>query len=318
MNKLSMSATGLLPKSQYLDPLAAGLSSGTNSIFDAYLGQPRGGTTNPMEKRNVTTWDMPEAYEGKSLFLGQTIMDWMWTANQTFYTEVVMPYKVVDDIFVEWTSWEANAHILTLTPHEAPSRIISQRRNVRRAALVRRGIALQFEHDWVKTLLGRQSFIIGLGQIARSFQETANAEVIRAILHAHHFQQQYVRENGQVKRLDFLDFLRDQRDYFAYFQKQKNGAVLWDIETDRQMYIYHGQADTILVPDRMLTYITYVRPENTDHYLRGDRGPDTIDDIPAKAREITPTTLVDRLEPVRWMNKKKVYQVRPDMVVTFF
>lgn len=304
-----MSATGLLPKSQLIDPFAAGISSGTNTIFDAYLGQPRGGTTNPMEKRNVTTWDMPEAYEGKSLFLGNTIMDWMWTANQTFYTEVVMPYKVVDDIFVEWSTWEANAHILGLTPEEATSRLISQRRNVRRAALVRRGISMQFEHGWIKTLLGRQSFLIGLGQIARSFQETANAEVIRALLHAHHYQQQYVRENGQVKRLDFLDYLREQRDYFAYFQKTQNGAAMWDQKTDTEMYTYHGMADTIMVPDKMMTYITF-RPENVNYYLAGPRGPDRVDDIPGKNSEITPVHLADRLEPQRWMNNKRVYQVR--------
>lgn len=304
-----MSATGLLPKSQLIDPFAAGISSGTNTIFDAYLGQPRGGTTNPMEKRNVTTWDMPEAYEGKSLFLGNTIMDWMWTANQTFYTEVVMPYKVVDDIFVEWSTWEANAHILGLTPEEATSRLISQRRNVRRAALVRRGISMQFEHGWIKTLLGRQSFLIGLGQIARSFQETANAEVIRALLHAHHYQQQYVRENGQVKRLDFLDYLREQRDYFAYFQKTQNGASMWDQKTDTDMYTYHGMADTIMVPDKMMTYITF-RPENVNYYLAGPRGPDRVDDIPGKNSEVTPVHLADRLEPQRWMNNKRVYQVR--------
>lgn len=157
--------------------------------------------------------------------------------------------------------------------------------------------------------MGRQSFIIGLGQIARSFQETANAEVIRALLHAHYFQQQYVRENGKVQRLDFLDFLARQRDYFAYFQKTKNGAALWDQETDRDMFVYHGQADTILVPDKMLTYITF-RPENTDFYIRGPRGPDTVDDVPGKNSEITPVHLQDRLEPQRWMNKKRVYQVR--------
>jgi hypothetical protein len=55
---------------QILDPFSVGISSGMGNIFDAYLGQPRSGKTNPMEKRNVTTWDMPEAYEGKSLFLG--------------------------------------------------------------------------------------------------------------------------------------------------------------------------------------------------------------------------------------------------------
>lgn len=76
------------------------------------------------------------------------------------------------------------------TPHQAASREISQRRTIRRASLVRWGLSLSFEHDFVKTALGRTSYLIGLGQIARSVQETANAEVIRALLHAHTFQQQ--------------------------------------------------------------------------------------------------------------------------------
>lgn len=72
--------------------------------------------------------------------------------------------------------------MLGYTPTQTGSREISQRRTVRRASLVRRGLSMSFEHDFVKTALGRTSYLIGLGQIARSIQETANAEVSDAFV----------------------------------------------------------------------------------------------------------------------------------------
>jgi hypothetical protein len=214
----------------------------------------------------------------------------------------------VDDIYVEWQVFEANAHILGTNPHQATARLISQRRHTRRAALVRRGIGFQIERDWAKTALGRQSILIGMGQIARSYQETANAEVIRALLHASHWQQQYVRENGQVRRMDHLDWLRQQRDYFAYFQKTKNGPELWDSATDAEANRYHGKFDTIIMPERMYNYITMVPPEKTDYYMRGPKGPAAIDGkggwtMPAPRQS-------DDKEPHRWLAQKRVYQAR--------
>lgn len=246
------------PPSRSLDPFSAGIALGTDSFLDAYLVQPRTGKTNPLAGRNVQTWNMDEAYEGKALQLGDTIIDWLWTANQTFYTEWCLPWKPVDDIYVEWTTFEANAHILGTNPHQATARLISQRRHTRRAALVRRGIGFQIERDWAKTALGRQSILIGMGQIARSYQETANAEVIRALLHAAHWQQQYVRENGSVRRMDHLDWLRYQRDYFAYFQKTTNGPELWDSATDAEANRYGGKIKMQTRSVCILIFITNV------------------------------------------------------------
>lgn len=296
------------PPSRSLDPFSAGIALGTDSFLDAYLIQPRTAKTNPLAGRNVTTWNMDEAYEGKALGLQDTIIDWLWTANQTFYTEWCLPWKPVDDIYVEWQIFEANAHILGQNPHQATARLISQRRHTRRAALVRRGIGFQIERDWAKTALGRQSILIGMGQIARSYQETANAEVIRALLHAAHWQQQYVRENGQVRRMDHLDYLRYQRDYFAYFQKTKNGPELWDSATDAEANRYHGRFDTIIMPERMYNYITMVPPEKTEYYRRGPKGPAAID---GKGGWTMPAPrMSDDKEPHRWLAQKRVYQAR--------
>lgn len=291
-----------------LDPFSVGIAPGTNTIFDFYLGQPSVNRTNPHAARNVTTWNMDEAYEGKSLALKDTIMDWMWTANQTFYTEWCLPWQQTDDIYVEWQVFENKAHIVGLNPHQAAARNISQGRYTRRAALVRRGISFQIEHDWAKTALGRQSIMMGMGIIARSWQETANAEVIRALLHAGHWYQQYVRDNGIVTRLDHVSSLRRQRDYFAYFQKTKNGAELWDTKTDEECNRYHGKFDTIIMPANMYSYITMVPPEKTDYYLRGPKGPAAID---GKGGWTMPAPrIADNKEPARWLSQKRVYQAR--------
>lgn len=297
-----------VPPSQSVDPYSIGISSGVDNLFEAYFAAPRTGKTNPLAGRNVSMFNGDEAYEGQALQLPPTLMDWMWTANQTFYTEVVLPWKVVDDIYVEWVVWEANAHIMPQNPHQGVARNVTQRRSAHRAALIRRGIGMQFEHDWARTKLGRESIIIGLGQIVRSRQETANVEVIRALLCASHWYQQWVRENGQVRRLDHLEYLKQQRDYFAYFQKEKNAPALWDSFSDAEAWAYHGRFDTIILPERMLNYVAKVRPEQTDYYVKGPNAPGNVDGTFRVA--LDPALMQDSAIPRVFLNGKSVYPAR--------
>lgn len=302
-----------LSPNQSMDPYSSGMSAGTDNIFEAYLGQPSRSKVNPLAGRNVTTWNMDEAYDGESLSLQQTILDWMWTKNRTWYTEVILPWRVTDQIYVEWDRWEANAHIMGVTPHQATGRLISQRRSTHRAALVRRSLALQIENDWAETRRGRESIVMAIGQFADSYQETANAEVIRALLHAHHYQQQYVRETGQVRRLDHIEYLRRQRDNFARVQKDKNGLDLWDDETDAEAHIYRGMFDSIIVSDRMLSYVTMVRPEKTDFYMTGREGLSGVRETLNKGAIVAESPqqrIADRVEPRLTFNGKNVYQAR--------
>jgi hypothetical protein len=67
-----------------------------------------------------------------------------------------------------------------------------------------------------------------------------------------------------------------------------------------------------MVPECMMIYATLVRPEVTDYYLRGQRGPDAVDNIrsPGTVGEMT-TPVRRRLEPQVTLNEKDVYIVRP-------
>ena len=92
-----------LAPSHAMDPVGAGLASGVANIFQAYLGQPRQlQPTDPNEKRPVSTFNMPEAYYGKSKFLRSLVEDFSFTAHQKFFTEVLLPWESTDDIHLEW------------------------------------------------------------------------------------------------------------------------------------------------------------------------------------------------------------------------
>jgi hypothetical protein len=56
-----------------------------------------------------------------------------------------------------------------ITPHQSASNVVTQQRNARKASMVRRGIAAEFEHDFVTTATGRTRFMASLAQMARRY-----------------------------------------------------------------------------------------------------------------------------------------------------
>lgn len=254
---------------------------------------------------------MPDAYVGENLFVRDTMEDWMFTANQTWYTERIMPWRVTDQINLQWTETEANAFFTGITPYQATSRLVTQRRTIRHASLIRRGIAAEFEHDFVKTSMGRSSFFASLGQMARSVQETANAEVIRSLLHSHQYQQEYVRKHGIVKDLDLDGWLERDRDRFMTAQKDKNGLEKLDMVVNKELYVYGGSANAWIVPEELSIYTTIVPPNKTDYWLAGQGGPNRVENAGARAVAQAGTMgNMDRIEPVHWIRTTPVYVAR--------
>ena len=127
-----------LPPSARFDPYAHGVASGVNDLFTPFLGPaPRPQKTSPYAKKPTAKWNMPESYIGESEYLRDTMEDWMFTANQTFYTERILPWYVTPNIHVQWTEWENNAHYMGITPHQATSKVVTQQRTIRKASMVR-------------------------------------------------------------------------------------------------------------------------------------------------------------------------------------
>ena len=51
--------------------------------------------------------DLPDAYKGKSEYM-EDIMDWLITRTDEWYTSRVCPWRMTDQINVQWNVWRFN------------------------------------------------------------------------------------------------------------------------------------------------------------------------------------------------------------------
>lgn len=263
--------------SQRLDPYAYGLASGYSDLHTPFLGPPpREQKTSSYAKKSVAKWNMPEAYVGESEYLRDTMEDWMLTAKWTWYTERAMPWYRTDNIHLQWTEWENNAHYMGITPHQATSNVVTQKRSIRKADMVRRGIAAEFENDFVGTALGRTSFMASLGQMARSVQETANVEVIRALLGCHRYQQAYIRKHGIVREGELDLWWQRKAERFMIVQKSDFGMEQINTFVDQDQEKYNAKANIWILGREIMDYCSLV-PEGKIYYAYG--GQEAVDRI---------------------------------------
>lgn len=310
-----------LPPQQRLDPFANKMFTGSGDLYAPYLGPvPQTLKTDGYERRAVDKWNMPENYRGKNLYIRDTIEDLVWTADQTWYTSPngVMPWKVTDELHLQWTNLTANAHIMDVTPYQGTSSLTTQERQIRRASLIRRGIAAEFEHDFLKTPMGRVSFLATLNQISRSVQETANLEVIRALVQAHRYQHEWQRKFGIIREKDFKSYLENDKFRFAIVQKVKNGLEKLGELINSEVRDANGYTDCWILHENVKRYTEIVPPERTDYYLAGSRGPDRVNKTGAVDVAMRNTgDPADSVQVTRVVDVEPVYLARnfniPDM-----
>jgi hypothetical protein len=266
-----------LAPSQRFDPFAHGMASGYTDLFTPFLGPPpREAKATPYAKKSNAVWNMPESYLTESEVLRDTVEDWMLTANQTWYTERIMPWFKTDDIHIQWEQWENNAHYMGITPHQAPSNVVTQKRNIRRANMVRRGIAAEFEQDFVATARGRTSFIASLAQIGRSVQETANVEVLRSLLGCHTYQQVYLRKFGVIKPGDLDGWLNHKASRFMIAQKETFGLEILNTQIEREQEMYQAQANVWILGREVMDYCSLVPEGKIFYFLGGQEAVDRV------------------------------------------
>lgn len=297
-----------LPISQ-LDPLNNQHFTGVGNAFLPWLGpMPTLQRSDPYEKRNTAVWDMPENYKGQNLTLRDTVEELMFTANQTYLTKYIMPFYPTDQVNLQWEKFEANAHLMEMTPYQTASHSVTQKRSVRRAQLVRRGIMAEFECDFLRTAMGRVVYLAAIRQITNSVLETINQEIIQALAQGHRYQQQFLRETGIPPEQLVKRYMEDDRDRFAIVQKSKNGLEKLDLLINKEMQQYNGKGDALLIPEEIAIFATIARNEKTDFYLAGQDGPSRVNGLPGLNATANQGNL-KRIEPMHMVRNTPVFIV---------
>lgn len=306
---MSVGMDNLAPSQQF-DFYSAGLASGVQDIYSPFLGpSPRVPEGNPYDKRNTAKFNLPEDKVGKNLpYLRDTMEDFMITARWTFWTERIMPWYRTDNIHVQWTEWENNPAYMGVVPHQTTSRVVTQRRTIRKASIIRRGIAAEFEEGFIKTDLGRTSFWASLKQMARSVQETANVEVLRALMHCHRFQQNYTLKYGIVAKDDLDAWLERRAERFMISQKHEKGLEVMNNWIDREQEQWGGKANVWILGREIMDYCSLIPPGKTWYFLGGQEAVDRLNGRP-EGRQAVGNSMgnLDSLQPLRMIKDTPVF-----------
>jgi hypothetical protein len=310
-NKKKMVGNGMdnLAPSQQFDFFSAGLASGRTDIFDPFLGpSPRVPDGNPYDMRNTAKFNLPEDKVGKNLQLRDTMEDMMLTAQWDFWTTRIMPWYRTNDIHTQWNEWENNPAYMGVTPHQTTSRVVTQKRTVRKASMIRRGIAAEFEEDFIQSDLGRTSFWASLKQMARSVQETANVEVLRALLYCHRFQQNYTLKYKVVAKDDLDAWIERRAERFMIAQKHEKGLETINTHIDREQEMWGGKANVWILGREIMDYCSLIPPGKTWYFLGGQEAVDRLNGAPG-VRTAAGNTMgnLDSLQPVRMIKDTPVF-----------
>lgn len=238
------------------------------SAYQEFFGMPKGPiTTDPFRYRTTQNWDLPDAFKGKSQYLGEMIDQQILTGD-SFYTRVLLPVIRTDQMSISWNRWEFDQHFLDVVPEEGVSRLLENRVEGESRTIVRRGIALQLEHGFMKTERGRMNYIMNLRQIYSAIQETTNFDVLSACLQADNYNITWQKRHGYYNRMRIQQRIELEIEQWACIQKDPFGFEKLNARVDDLLSKTGGKADTWVLPPGLDNWKAF-QPHQTDYYLSG-------------------------------------------------
>lgn len=254
-------------------PVSVATGGGTKALerWAKFFGPPNFPLNpNPYDKYSVETYDLPEAYKGRNLFLRERIDELIRKGND-WYTTHALPWKSTNDIHVQWNEWHFTSTLAGRVPHEGISRLVSSSKRTFRDHVVRRGLALILEHGFMNTPEGEEQYIRSLLGIRQCVQETCNYDVIYAYLTCKNYEREWEAKFG-IRNPEIIRTALDREvSRFAAVQKSEDGLDILHEELKSQLLQRGVSPDTWIFPPRMMMYITMVPPKSTEYYRGGEK-----------------------------------------------
>jgi hypothetical protein len=214
--------------------------------------------------------DMPSAYLGKSMTVSQQV-DEMTIFTDNFYTQILSPIQLTDQIYYNLSVMIYDQHLMTDVPHKGTSRILTSHSYSESGQLIRRGIALQMEQDFMLTPEGRAHYGFQLNQMANANLASMNIDIVYAMLDCWSTQGEREAQVGMKFATDIIARIEDDIIMWDIIKKQKNGILKLDTIVSDRMRSWNASGDTWLLCPNASAWTKLVPPENVDYFLAGPK-----------------------------------------------
>ena len=201
------------------------------------------------------TYTLPDAYQGKNIFIRDTIEGFLDTTNN-WYTTVCLPVQVTDQIHMTWNEFRFDQALASIVPEEGISRLITSSKEAREDHTIRHGLAFVLEHGFMTTDEGRRQYLLNIQQIAQSVQETNNYDVISAVLNCREYEREWEKRHSMI-RTPWNELGKREVMEFAIVQKDFRGFEILHEKYKSRLSRYGVSPSMWIFPPGLALYATF-------------------------------------------------------------
>ena len=218
-------------------------------------------------------WHLPDALKGPNTFLTDRIDGLITDATNSPFTRNILPYKYVEnpDQKFKWNVYSFDEGMASRVPYEAAARVLPQSKRSFAGYIVRQGLAIAMEHNFMLSAKGRENFKHQLTQLVGSIQLTNDLDVHVALLQApsyqRHMSEKYYDQTKTVAQL-----ARQYTDIFGIMQKHPNALDILIEDAKNHLRTWGAANPSFLMTNGKLTAQMTMNPEKTNYLTNGPDG----------------------------------------------
>ena len=227
----------------------------------------------PMRDKRHQRIHLPQAYVGPNQYLTDRVDGLITDATNSPFTTKILPYKYqpYPDNKIKWNVWSFDEGMASRVPYESAARVLTQSMRKFAGFLVRQGMAIVLEHNFMMTEKGRTNFQNQLMQMVGSIQYTNDLDVHIALVQAPSYEK-HIREKYYVEDKSNMQICREYVDLFGFMQKNNNALDILIEEAKARLKSWGGPMPDFLLCNSKLTFQLTMTPEKTNWVTNGYDG----------------------------------------------
>ena len=227
----------------------------------------------PNRSKRYSRLQLPQALQGPNVYLTDRIDGLISDATNSPFTSLILPYKYIDnpDQKLTWASWSFDEGLASRVPYEAAARTLTQSKRSYKAYLVRHGLAITMEHNFMMSPKGRENFQNQLKQLVGSIQYSNDLDVHIALVTAPSYAKTWAEKYSSSDKTD-AQMCREFVDLYGFLQKNPNGLDILIEEAKSILTTWGSPPPTFMLCNQKLAFQMTMTPEKTNYVTQGMDG----------------------------------------------
>ena len=218
-------------------------------------------------------WHLPDVLKGSNMYLTDRVDGLITDATSSPFTRNILPYVYLEnpDQKLKWNVYSFDEGMASRVPYEAAARVLPQTKRSFAGYVVRQGLAIAMEHNFMVSEAGRLNFKRQLLQLVGSIQLTNDLDVHVALITAPSYQK-HMDEKYMDSNRPFVQVAREHSETFGMMQKTANALDFIIEDAKTHLKTWGSQPPTFLLCNGALTTQLTMIPEKTEYITNGPNG----------------------------------------------